>query len=118
MQNQEKREESGVDPQVLALVGTVAISIWCGFQIKSAASSVMDLAMDPNTYVTMVVEHQDSTKDIQSDNERLAEKVNRGQAALKSSMLVADSMIYGSVIIGAAMAWRIVKGSKSKKSKK
>ena len=103
----------GVDPLVVGLAGVLLLAAFCSWRVYSAAGSVIDLAVDKNTYVTMIVEHHDGTKDLQADNEKLAEEVNAGRASLADAQTQALGMMVACGLIGAGLVARLVKSRRA-----
>ena len=99
--------DAGLDPMTVALSGVLVLAAFCSWRVYHAAGSVIDLAVDPDTYVTMIVEHHDDTKDVQSDNVRLAEEVNQGRAKLMDAQTEAVVMMVACAGIGCALAMRV-----------
>ena len=99
----------GVDPLTVALAGVLLLAAFCSWRVYSAAGSVIDLAVDKDTYATFIVERHDGTKNLQADNEKLAEEVNAGRASLMSAQGEALGMMVACGLIGAGLVARLVK---------
>ena len=99
----------GLDPMTVALAGVLILAAFCSWRVHHAAGTVIDLAVDRDTYVTMIVEHADDTKDVQSDNERLAEEVNQGRAKLMDAQAEAVVMMVACAGIALALGMRLWK---------
>jgi len=93
----------------VALAGVLLLAAFCSWRVYHAAGSVIDLAVDKDTYATFIVEHHDDTKDIQSDNVRLAEEVNQGRAKLVDAQAEAIVMMVACAGIAVALGVRLWK---------
>lgn len=103
----------GLDPLTIALAGVLLLAAFCSWRIHTAAGSVIDLATDPDTYATMVVEHHDNTRDVQSDNVRLEVEVSQGRRRLMNAQAEAVVMLLVCGAIGVALGvrcWRQGRG--------
>lgn len=109
MNPRKAKTEHGLDPMTVALAGVLVLAAFCSWRVYHAAGSVIDLAVDRDTYATFVVEHHDGTKDVQADNERLAEEVNTGRAKLMDSQAEAVVMMVACGGIGVALLVRILR---------
>lgn len=96
----------GLDPMTVALAGVLVLAAFCSWRVYHAAESVINLAVDSDTYVTMIVEHHDDSKDVQSDNVRLAEEVNTGRAKLMDAQAEAVVMMVACAGIAVALGVR------------
>lgn len=102
-----KPQPQGFDPLTVALAGVLILAAFCSWRVYQAAGSVIDLAVDKDTYATFVVEHHDGSKDIQADNEKLAEEVNTGRARLMDAQGEAVVMMGVCLAIGCALIVRV-----------
>jgi hypothetical protein len=100
----------GFDPLTIALAGVLCLAAFCSWRVHQAAGAVIDLATDVNTYATVIVEHHDNTKDIQSDNVRLEAEVNQGRARLRDAQAEAVVMMVACAGIGLALGVRVWRG--------
>lgn len=105
MANRNLKSE-GVDPITLALSGVLLISAWCAWRVWIAAEAIKTAAYDKDTYAQFIVEHADGSKDLQSDNQVLADAVNRSQQALLSAQGEALALIFICALLMAALAYR------------
>jgi hypothetical protein len=103
------KPQTGLDPMTVALAGVLLLAAFCSWRVYHAAGSVIDLAVDKDTYATFIVEHHDDTKDIQSDNVRLAEEVNQGRAKLVDAQAEAIVMMVACAGIAVALGVRLWK---------
>lgn len=99
----------GIDPLTVGLAGVLILAAFCSWRVYSAAGSVIDLAVDKDTYATFIVERHDGTKNLQADNEKLAEEVNAGRASLMDAQGEALGMMVACGLIGAGLVARLVK---------
>lgn len=113
MSRRKEQAPGGLDPMTVALAGVLVLAAFCSFRVYHAAGSVIDLAVDKNTYVTMIVEHADDSKDIQSDNEKLAEEVNQGRAKLADAQSEAVVMMVACAGIALALGARVWKSRRA-----
>lgn len=102
----------GLDPLTVALAGVLLLAAFCSWRVYHAAGSVIDLAVDKDTYATFVVEHHDGTKDVQADNVRLEIEVNQGRAKLMDAQDEAVVMMVACAGIAVALAVRVFKSAK------
>jgi hypothetical protein len=109
MRKKKSIASKGLDPLTVGLAGVLLLASFCSFRVYHAAGSVIDLAVDKDTYVAFVVEHADGKKDIQSDNERLAEEVNQGREKLMDAQTQALGMMIACGLIGTGLAIRLLK---------
>jgi predicted histidine transporter YuiF (NhaC family) len=112
MRKKKSIEPKGLDPLTVGLAGVLLLASFCSFRVYQAADSVLDLAVDKDTYVAFVVEHADGKKDIQSDNERLAEEVNQGREKLMDAQTQALGMMIACGLIGTALGIRTYRQTK------
>ena len=103
----------GLDPLTVGLAGVLLLAAFCSWRVYHAADTVINLAVDADTYAMIVVEHHDGTKDIQADNERLANEVNDGRAKLMEAQGQAVGMMVACGLIGAGLVARIVRHRKT-----
>ena len=97
----------GLDPLTVGLAGVLLLAAFCSWRVYHAADTVINLAVDKDTYATFVVEHADNTKDVQADNEKLAEEVNTGRAKLMDAQAQAVGMMVACGLIGAGLTVRL-----------
>lgn len=109
MSRRKVKPQTGLDPMTVALAGVLLLAAFCSWRVYHAAGSVIDLAVDKDTYATFIVEHHDDTKDIQSDNVRLAEEVNQGRAKLVDAQAEAIVMMVACAGIAVALGVRLWK---------
>lgn len=100
----------GFDPLTIALAGVLCLAAFCSWRVYHAAGTVIDLAVDRDTYATFIVEHHDNSKDVQSDNVRLAEEVNQGRARLIDAQGESVVMMIACLGIGLALVVRVWRG--------
>lgn len=103
----------GLDPVTVVLAGVLILAALCSWRVYDAAGSVISLAVDSDTYATMIVEHHDDSKDVQSDNVRLAEEVNEGRAKLGDAQAEAVVMMVACAGIAAALCVRVWRGRRT-----
>lgn len=101
------KDASGVDPVVLALGGVLAIAAWCAIRVRIAALAVIAAAEDKETYVLFVTD-----EGLKSDNEKLANKVNEGMAALRSAESEAVLLLVVCGLLAGALGWRLIKANR------
>lgn len=106
MSRRKAQPAHGLDPLTVVLAGVLLLAAFCSWRVYHAAESVINLAVDSDTYVTMIVEHADDTKDVQSDNVRLAEEVNQGRAKLMDAQAEAVVMMVACAGIALALGVR------------
>jgi hypothetical protein len=104
-----KPQPKGFDPLTIALAGVLVLAAFCSWRVYSAAGSVIDLAVDVDTYATFVVERHDGSKNIQADNERLAGEVNAGRESLMAAQGEAVAMMLACGLVGVGLAVRLVR---------
>lgn len=97
-------KEKGVDPVTLALAGMLGIAAWCAYRVIVAAQAVIAAAEDKNTYAIFVTD-----EGLKSDNQHLADEVNKGMAALRSAETEAGILVVVCVILAVALAIRVAK---------
>lgn len=99
------KPSEGVDPVTLALVGILAIAAWCAWRVIIAAQAVIAASEDKNTYALFITDDG-----LKSDNDKLANQVNEGIAALRSAESEASILILVCVVLAACLAYRLTKG--------
>jgi hypothetical protein len=102
----------GFDPLTVGLAGVLLLASFCSYRVYHAAGSVLDLAVDKDTYATFIVEHADGKKDLQSDNEKLSDEVNKGRESLMDAQTQALGMMVACGLIGTALGIRTYRQSK------
>lgn len=95
----------GVDPVTLALVGILGVAAWCAYRVIVAAQAVIAASEDKETYALFITD-----EGIKSDNEKLANQVNEGIAALRSAESEASILILVCAVLAGCLAYRLTKG--------
>ena len=109
MRRAKVQPRTGLDPMTVALAGVLILAAFCSWRVYHAAGTVIDLAVDRDTYATFIVEHADNTKDVQADNAKLAEEVNVGRAKLMDAQGEAVVMMVACAGIALALGVRLWK---------
>jgi len=109
MSRRKAARPQGLDPLTVGLAGVLILAAFCSYRVYHAAGSVIDLAVDKDTYATFIVEHHDGTKDLQADNEKLANEVNAGRASLMDAQGEAIGMMVACGLIGCGLLVRVVR---------
>lgn len=96
--------EKGVDPVTLALAGMLGMAAWCAYRVIAAAQAVIAAAEDKNTYAIFVTD-----EGLKSDNQHLADEVNKGIAALRSAEVESGILLIICAILAVALVIRVAK---------
>lgn len=99
-----RENEGGVDPVTFALMGILGIAGWCAWRVVVAAQAVIAASEDKNTYAIFVTD-----EGLKSDNQQLADEVNKGIAALRSAEGEAGILLLICSVLAICLTIRLFK---------